>query len=360
MQNYFVIHSKRTIFTLPQEQHPPAKLGIWINRRMGNNKYFYNNKTLQFEKADKTLKQRFFKGLSITSAILVSFVAFYFAVSAFYESPREKNLQGEVEQMTLVFEDMSHQVDEMSKVLENIQDRDASIHRVMFGMNPIDASVWNGGTGGHDKYKNYEQFDYNGEQLKAIKQKADQLTVKLAVQSVSLDTLETLALNREDMLSSIPSIKPVRVDKLKRKMELLSGFGYRIHPIDKVRKMHYGIDFTAPKGTPIHATGKGKVIKVKKSRSGFGHHVVIDHGFGYETLYAHMKDIDVKEGQEVIKGEVIGTVGSTGRSTAPHCHYEVHLNGTQINPIYFCHDGLTPEEYEELVRKASVTNQSLD
>ncbi len=328
--------------------------------KMGNNKYFYNQQTLQYEKAEKTLKQKIFRSIGIGASILLSFFAFHVLLSLVTVSPREKDLKDELSQVNLVFEDMSLQVDQMSSVLQNIQDRDASVHRVMLGIDPIDQAVWNGGTGGHDKYKNYEQFDYNGEQIKALKQKADRLTQKLAVQSISLDTLESLALDRENMLSSIPSIKPVRADKLKRKMELLSGFGYRIHPIDKIRKMHYGIDFTAPTGTPIYATGKGKVVKVKKSNLGFGNHVIIDHGYGYETLYAHMHNISVELGQEVGKGEAIGTVGNTGRSTAAHCHYEVHLNGTPVNPIYYCHDGLSPEEYQELVRRASVTNYSLD
>ncbi len=327
---------------------------------MGSNKYYFNSHTLQYEKAEKTLRQRIFRGLAIAVALLFTFSLLFVLVSRLIDTPEERDLKDKIEQMTMVMTDMGEEFDAMSMVLDNLHERDANIHKVMFGMEPVDNAMWNGGTGGAEKYTQFEQFDYNGEQLKAIKQKADKLKSQLALQSMSLDTLESLAVTRENKLNSIPSIKPVRADKLKRKIELLSGFGFRIHPIDKVRKMHYGIDFTAPTGTPIHATGKGTVIKVKKSKSGFGHHVKIDHGFGYVTLYAHMSTIDVKEGQEVQKGEVIGAVGNTGRSTAAHCHYEVHLNGSPVNPIYFCHDGLTPEEYEELVKKASVANHSFD
>jgi len=327
---------------------------------MGNNKFYFNSHTLQYEKAEKTLRQKIFRGLAIVVASVFTFSLLFLLVSRLIDTPEERDLKDKIDQMTLVMTDMGQEFDAMSLVLDNLHERDANIHKVMFGMEPVDNAMWNGGTGGAEKYTQFEQFDYNGEQLKAIKQKADKLKSQLALQSMSLDTLESLAVTRENKLNSIPSIKPVRVDKLKRKIELLSGFGFRIHPIDKVRKMHYGIDFTAPTGTPIHATGKGTIVRVRESKSGFGHHVKIDHGFGYVTLYAHMSTIDVEVGQEVQKGEVIGAVGNTGRSTAAHCHYEVHLNGSPVNPIYFCHDGLTPEEYEELVQKASVANHSFD
>jgi murein DD-endopeptidase MepM/ murein hydrolase activator NlpD len=169
-----------------------------------------------------------------------------------------------------------------------------------------------------------------------------------------------LAKQREKKLLSIPSIKPVREDKLKRNMHSLSGFGYRIHPVHGVKKFHKGIDFTAPRGTAIQATGNGKVIRVQKRRYGYGNNIIIDHGFGYTTLYAHLSEIDIQVGDEVVKGQKIGTIGSTGTSTAPHLHYEVRINDRVVNPIDYCMDGLTLEEYQELVRKASIENQSFD
>ena len=161
------------------------------------------------------------------------------------------------------------------------------------------------------------------------------------------------------MLAHIPPIKPVRSDKLRRKVGLLSGFGRRIHPIYKIPKMHYGIDFTAPRGTPIQATGAGKVVKAGRG-AGYGNRVIIDHGFGYQTLYAHMKRIDVNVGDTVVRGDKIGLVGNTGASTAPHCHYEVTLHDQKVNPLHYCMDGLTPEEYQELVKAAEMPNQSFD
>jgi murein DD-endopeptidase MepM/ murein hydrolase activator NlpD len=241
----------------------------------------------------------------------------------------------------------------MSKVLTNIQERDASVHRTMFGMDPIDKDVWNGGIGGAARFVDFEQ------DVKEAMLKAEHLEYQLVLQSKSLDTLQKLARDKDKMMTSIPSIKPVREDKLNRSMFLMSGFGWRLHPIHKVRKFHAGLDFAAPYGTPIVATGQGKILKVE-SGHGYGNSVVIDHGFGYHTLYGHMSRIDVREGETVKKGHVIGRVGSTGTSTAPHCHYEVHFKGNPVNPLQYCMDGLSPVEFQSMVNSANVVNQSLD
>ncbi|MEM9849852.1 MAG: M23 family metallopeptidase, partial [Bacteroidota bacterium] len=213
--------------------------------------------------------------------------------------------------------------------------------------------------GGHDQFASLEAGN-STEILRNTLEKADKLKWQLAVQSRSLDTILSEAQRKEEMLASIPSIKPVRSDKLARDIKLLSGFGMRLHPIHKVRKMHAGIDFTAPQGTPIRATGNGKVVKVERRRTGYGNNVTIDHGYGYKTLYAHMYTVDVVLGQKVTKGETIGKVGSTGTSTAPHCHYEVIFKGKKVNPIHYCMDGLTPEEYQAMAEAAGKMNQSFD
>ena len=175
-----------------------------------------------------------------------------------------------------------------------------------------------------------------------------------------MDDVETLANQREDMLASIPAIKPVRSDKLKRNIRSLSGFGMRMHPIFKRRKMHTGIDFTAPQGVAIHATGNGKIHSIKRIKNGYGTHVIIDHGYGYKTLYAHMSAVDVKKGQKVTRGQVIGKIGNTGTSTAAHLHYEVIYQGKKVNPIHYCMDGLSDTEYQQLVNMAATPNQSFD
>ena len=168
-----------------------------------------------------------------------------------------------------------------------------------------------------------------------------------------------MAEKKEDMLASVPSIKPIRKDKFNRKLENLSGFGYRIHPVHNIRKMHYGVDFNCRKGTKIQATGKGKVVTAGV-HAGYGKCVIIDHGYGYRSLYAHMSEIKVKRGQEVLRGDVLGLVGSTGLSTGDHLHYEIHKNGVRVDPIQYCHDGLSPQEYQQMVEASHKNNRSFD
>ena len=327
---------------------------------MGKEKFFYNTQTLRYEKVEVTLKEKLVRAFGFLCAVVVTGVLATLLIWQFFPSPREEMLMRENQQLQTVIQDISGQFDRVSLVVDNLQERDASVHRMMFGMDPIDPDVWNGGIGGHDKYANLGDYPESGDLLRDVMMRIDRLKRQVSLQSQSLDTIITMAQDREEMLASIPSIKPVRSDKLARNIRLLSGFGYRIHPIHKVRKMHAGIDFTAPTGTPIQATGNGRVVRVERKRTGYGYNVMIDHGYGYKTLYAHMSRIDVTVGEEVKKGQQIGLVGTTGTSTAPHCHYEVHLRGEKVNPIHYCMDGLSPEEYQELVDMAEVANQSFD
>lgn len=266
----------------------------------------------------------------------------------------------EIKVMNFEYDKLQSEFANLNKELEHLQDRDAYAYRTILGMDPIDGDVLEGGIGGHDEYAEYRQYEHAGDLIAQAKEKVRKLKHKMVLQSKSLDTIITQAQEKEKMLASIPSIKPVRSDKLKRSVRLLSGFGYRIHPIHKVRKLHTGIDLTAPQGTPIQATGDGKVVRVERRATGYGRNVIIDHGYGYETLYAHMARIDVKRGELVKRGQQIGVVGSTGTSTAPHCHYEVIHKGRKVNPIHYVMDGLSPEEYQELVKAAEAVNQSLD
>ncbi|MBL0101882.1 MAG: M23 family metallopeptidase [Saprospiraceae bacterium] len=231
---------------------------------------------------------------------------------------------------------------------------------MILGANPIDEDIWNGGTGGHDKYAFLENFKETGKMIKSNLKRVDELKHKIEIQKNSLDSLYRVAVTKEKKLASIPSIKPVKETALKKDVKFLSGFGMRIHPIHKLRRFHKGLDFTAPQGTDIQATGNGRVVSINKTGSGYGKHVMIDHGYGYKTLYAHMHSISIKEGEIVKKGQKIGIVGSTGSSTGAHLHYEVWLNGIAINPIDFCLDGLSAREYQDLVKRASTDNQSLD
>lgn len=294
------------------------------------------------------------------SAVVVTALVFYFLTSEYFPSPHEKALKKELTQMEYQFLLMKEQIERADKIIGNLQNRDAKMHRVLFGMDPIDAQVWEGGEGGHDPNFGISHLKYASPSLKESKSLISKLEKQIFLQSKSLDTLEKLAKTREDMIASIPSVKPVRIDKLSKDVNYLSGFGIRLHPVHKINKMHQGIDFTAPIGTPIQSTGDGRVVKVENKGSGYGRSVVIDHGYGYQTLYAHMKEIIVRQGEKVKKGQQIGTIGNTGLSTGPHCHYEVHFNNKPVNPINYCMDGLTPKEYQEMVDQAETANQSFD
>ena len=244
-------------------------------------------------------------------------------------------------------------------MLGNIQERDASAHRVVFGMEPIDRDVWQGGRGGHDAYDRLRTLPMSGNKMANMRQRMDRFKHQLDLQSRSLDSIMIMAEQKEEMLASIPSIKPIRRDKYSRKIENLSGFGYRLHPVHKVQKMHYGLDFNCKAGTPIQATGKGKVILAGRNGD-YGNCVIIDHGFGFKSLYGHLSKIEVKRGQSIERGAKIGEVGSTGVSTGAHLHYEVHKNDVRVDPIQYCYDGLTTEEYAALVEASKVNNMSFD
>lgn len=327
---------------------------------MNREKYVYNPKKLSYEKVRVPLKHRILQCIGILSTIVISGFLFFVLADKFFPSQKEKALQREIDQMEYKYIALHDKLDVMNKVVGNIKNRDEGVYRMLFGMDPIDEAVWDGGIGGHEPYSDIMNFPKSGELLKNTESRVNKIERQLVIQSKSLEKIEKLAQNRKDMLSSIPSIKPVRVDKLHRDIKLLSGFGMRMHPIHKVQKMHKGLDFTCERGIPIQATGDGKVIRVRRDKTGYGNNVIIDHGYGYKTLYAHMSKIEIKENETVSKGQKIGEVGSTGTSTAPHCHYEVHYKNKPVNPVHFCLDGLSPREYQEMVEMASVSNQSFD
>lgn len=327
---------------------------------MKKEKFVYNPKSLTFERYRAPISKRLFHGFGFLFAVVLTAAGLLYLFMKYSPSPREQALIREIDQMKIKYSSLNEQLDIMSAVLDNIQDRDANVHRMIFGMDPVNEDVWNAGVGGHNRYSELTNYENSGQLLHNTLDKADKIGRQLTIQSRSLDSLEYIASEKEKYLNSIPSIKPIREDFVKRKIKYLSGFGMRMHPIHKIPKMHTGLDFTANRGTLVRATGDGKVISIKKDRSGFGNHIMINHGYGYETLYGHLSTMEVKVGQSVKKGEVIGKVGSTGTSTAPHLHYEVHYKGRPINPIHYCMDGLTPEEYEEMVKLASEANKSFD
>lgn len=322
-------------------------------------KFVYNIHTLTYEKVVIPIKTRIWQAFGFFSVVLVTSFALLAVLYALFPSPREKELMREIEQMEYKYTQLDGQLDIMSKVLGNIQQRDANVHRAVFGMDPVDHDVWEAGVGGHEAHPELSAFKYAGKTVAQTLDKVDMLSRQLTLQSKSLDTIQELANNQQQMLASLPSVKPVREDKLQKSIGTLSGFGYRVHPVYKIRKFHAGLDFPARVGTAIQASGDG-VVAEAGWHSGYGNCVKIRHGYGYETLYGHMNKIVVHPGETVKKGQKIGEVGDTGLSTAPHLHYEVHYKGNPINPINFCMDDLTPKEYQMMVNQANSANQSLD
>lgn len=319
-------------------------------------KYYYDRKSLSYKKIEKTWKSRL-KNISVFISASAFFGCIMLIVAFnFFDSPKEKILKRELDQLKLQYELIDKSLQQISSVLENVKDRDDNIYRVIFEAEPIPNSIRKAGIGGINRYKHLEGYE-NSDLLITTSKKIDQISKQLYIQSKSFDEVIEMALRKSDMMASIPAIQPVKNKELKR---IASGFGRRIDPYYKKLKFHYGVDFSAPKGTPIYATGNGTVSKTKRSRRGFGNHIVIDHGYGYESLYAHMTKYTVRKGQKVKRGDIIGYVGSTGKSTAPHLHYEVHRDGKKINPVYYFHNDLSPEEFDRMLELSSQENQSFD
>jgi murein DD-endopeptidase MepM/ murein hydrolase activator NlpD len=323
---------------------------------MAKIKYKYNPNTLTYEKVKLSKTQVFLKVLIFIFAGLMFGVLTVIIAYNLFNSPKELMLKRELSYMKDNYKRMNKDLANYEKVLLDMEERDDNIYRVIFEAEPIPSGIRNAGVGGVNRYSDLEGFD-NEEIVINTNKRLDRIAKKLFIQSKSYDEVIDLAINKEKLLASIPAIQPIPNKSLKR---MASGFSWRIHPIYKTRKFHYGMDFTAPTGTVIYATGDGVIKTVKKSRRGYGNHIVVDHGFGYETLYAHMSKFDVKKGQKVKRGDIIGYVGNTGTSTAPHLHYEVWKDHKKINPINYYFNDLTPEEYDRMIKLSSSANQSFD
>jgi murein DD-endopeptidase MepM/ murein hydrolase activator NlpD len=323
---------------------------------MSKVKYYYDPETLSYReirrKKRKTLK---FAGMFLLAAAIFGFF-FVLIASQYFESPKERALSRELDNMQLQYQILDKKVDEAFAALENVEERDNAIYRLYFEANPIPEEQRRLGFGGVNRYTRFEGYD-NSKLVIDANRKIDMLQKSVVVQSKSLDEIAILAKDKEKLLTSIPAIQPIKNEELTR---MASGYGYRTDPFTKVRKKHWGMDFTAPRGTPIYATGDGVVRRADGGSSGYGRHIRIDHGFGYVSLYAHLYRYNVKKNQKVKRGDIIGFVGSSGRSQAPHLHYEVFKDGIRINPINFYYGNLSPKEFNELLKQASLENQSLD
>jgi len=323
---------------------------------MAKVKYYYDSDTLSYRKIEVRKRDAFKKWSLFTLATALLALFFVFVSYQLFESPKEKAQKRELENLDLHYNLLNKKMEQVEKVLEGIQYRDNEIYRLYFEANPIPIEQRKAGFGGVNRYKSLEGFD-NSEMIIDATKNMDILSKQLYIQSKSLDEIVNLAKDKESLLAAIPAIQPVRNQDLTR---VASGYGWRSDPFTKARKRHKGMDFTAPTGTPIYATGNGKAVRVDSKASGFGNHIEIEHGYGYKTIYAHLSKYNIRAGKIVKRGDLIGFVGNTGRSVGPHLHYEVHKNGKAINPIDFYYGSLTPEEFEKILKTASQEGQSFD
>ncbi len=318
-------------------------------------KYYFNTSSLKYEKVVVSIRRRLLRVLGFLATAVVFSVIIVIIAYSYLDSPKEKQLRREVSELTLQYEILEQRFDQATRILRDIERRDDNIYRVIFEAEPIPETVREAGFGGINKYRELEGYE-NSDLLVNAAMKLDKLEKQLYIQSKSFDEIFKLAKNKNVMLASIPGIQPVKTTQ----STIASGFGYRIHPIYKTSMMHTGMDFTAPIGTPIYATGNGLVESVEYNGRGYGNNIIVNHGFGYKTLYGHMSRFNVRNGQRINRGDIIGFVGNTGSSTGPHVHYEVIRNGNKINPINFFYNDLTPAEFEKMLEIASQQNQSFD
>lgn len=319
-------------------------------------KYYYNTHTLRYEKLETPLRVKLLRVFAFIATALVTSVIISYLAFQLVGSPGEKLLKAQNDRLHDRYEDLSAQVKVLQQEMSELEKRDNTVYRSIFEADPIPDSVR---AQAMEKQKEVAKIERMGdmEVVLSVQNTLRNLTSRIQAQKTSYVELKNLMNNKEKILAATPAIQPLSNKDLTR---IASGFGHRIDPVYKTIKMHAGLDFAAPQGTPIYATANGRIKTAGYSDGGYGNHVVIDHGYGYETLYGHMLRIKARTGQRISRGEVIGYVGSTGKSTGPHCHYEVHKNGNKLDPVYFFYNDLTPQQFNELLKRAQAANQSFD
>lgn len=319
-------------------------------------KYYYNTNTLRYEKLETPLRVKLlrifgFVAAAFVTAALISYVAFQFI-----GSPKEKILERQYRTLLNKYEVLNDQLESVQLQMAELEKRDNNVYRSIFEANPIPDSARARELEIQQEIAMVARMQGH-EMVNSIISSLNNISSRIKAQQASYVEIDKLVDNKEAMLAHTPAIQPVSNKDLTR---VASGFGYRIDPIYKTTKMHAGIDFTAPQGTPVYATADGRVTTAGNTGNGYGNHVIINHGYGYETLYGHMVRVKARNGQQVKRGEVVGWVGSTGKSTGPHLHYEVHKNNTKIDPVYFFYNDLSPEQFDLILKRAAASNQSLD
>jgi murein DD-endopeptidase MepM/ murein hydrolase activator NlpD len=318
-------------------------------------KYHFNPESLSFERIQKStldwLKSFLFHTFTGISMGLVFFVLYL----SFFDTPVTRQLREENEQLQARFLGLQKQSEELEEVLSDLMQRDNNLYRAILQAEPIDPSIRKGTFSGTNRYSALSELSH-GALLMQTSRQIDQLSKMAYTQSESYDELLELVKNKEKRLLSIPAIQPIMNKDLTR---TASGYGRRMDPVYRVPTFHEGMDFTAPTGTNVYATGEGKV-QFSGWKQGYGNVIIIDHGFQYKTLYAHLSKMDVRVGQMVVRGDVIGKVGSTGKSTGPHLHYEVQYRGRPVNPANYYFLDLSPEEYDRMIQISSNFGQTMD
>lgn len=319
-------------------------------------KYYYNTHTLRYEKLETPLRVKILRVFGFLAAAFVTAALISFFAFRFIGSPNEKLLRIENEKMKTRYRVLSKELDEIKQQMADLEKRDNEVYRSIFEASPLPDSARAKALEKEQQIARVESMS-EGELVNSIIESINNLSNRIAVQKRSYAEITDLVKNKEKILAATPAIQPVSNKDLNR---IASGFGYRIDPVYKTVKLHAGIDFTAPSGTPIYATADGVIETAGYHEGGYGNHIIINHGYGYKTLYGHMYRIKARRGQRVTRGEVIGWVGSSGKSTGPHCHYEVHKYGHKIDPVYFFYNDLTPEQFDMLLKRAAASNQSFD
>ena len=319
-------------------------------------KYKFNPDSLSFDRIRLGIRTLLFRSLAYFVGSVFIALIYWTIFAAFFDSPKEKALKREVQQMTIQYELIHREMADVENVLVDLQKTDDNLYRSIFEAEPIPSTLRDGGIGGVNRYEALEGFN-NSNLVIETANRLDKIRKKIYVQSKSFDDLIKLSRNKEEMLKCLPAIIPISNKDLTR---TASGYGMRIHPIYRISKFHYGMDFTAPLGTDIYATANGTVVGVLTAQRGLGKHIIIDHGFGYSTIYAHLNNFNVRVGQKVQRGDIIGFVGSSGTSVANHLHYEIKLNGVNVDPVNYYFEDLSAADYEKMVEIASKTGQSFD
>lgn len=319
-------------------------------------KYYYNTHTLRYEKFETPFRVKLLRVFGFIAASLVTAFIIVAVAFQYIDSPKEKLLSEQNQDLKESYDVLQQRVVQLQQQMQELQNRDNKVYRSIFEAAPIPDSARLEQMAKAKEVLLVQKMNEN-ELVKSLGTQLNDLSLRAAFQQRSFGEIEGMIKNKQQLLSAIPSIQPVSNKDLTR---IASGFGYRIDPVYKITKFHAGLDFTAPQGTPIYATADGTVEEADYNSGGFGNHVLIDHGYGYETLYGHMYRIKARRGQKVKRGEVIGYVGSTGKSTGPHCHYEVHKNKETVDPVYFFYNDLSPEQFDRLLKIAAAGNQSFD